>query len=239
MSILDQLGKQLGFGSLEEGRFQYCGKFVEQHSDGSITVSMPEYHTNMSPVPVPAHRKKDLNSDLTPAEMKQLCGLLGSLQRLVAQVCVDQAFALSVLQSEKPKISTLLKANVLVRRFKEHSDFHFHFKPFDLEDAGVMVVTDASLGNVRQDGSQGEEPLERVFSQSAYMVFLGEKKLINGQTGKFAMIDYRSHRIGRFCRSTYGAELLGAEEGFDVGQFVRGLAAEFRGLQVLGKLGER
>ena len=50
---------------------------------------------------------------------------------------------------------------------------------------------------------------------------------------------YRSHRIGRVCRSTYGAELLVAEEGFDVGQFVRALAAEFRGLQVLGKLGER
>ena len=103
-----------------------------------------------------------------------------------------------------------------------------------------MVVTDASLGNVRQDGSQGEEPLEPVFSQPAYMVFLGEKKLINGQTGKFAMIDYiEVTALVAFCRSTYGAELLGAEEGFDVGQFVRALAAEFRGLQVLGKLGER
>ena len=71
------------------------------------------------------------------------------------------------------------------------------------------------------------------------MVFLGDEKLVKGQTGKFAMIDYRSHRIGRVCRSTYGAELLGAEEGFDVGQFIRGVVAEFQGLQVLGRTGEK
>ena len=98
-----------------------------------------------------------------------------------------------------------------------------------------MVITDASLGNVCRDGSVGEEPLERVFSQSAYMVLLGDASLLKGDTGKFGVVDSRSHRISRVCRSTYGAELLGAEEGFDVGQFTRGVVAEFLGYPVLGR----
>ena len=235
MKLLDKLGEELGFGSLEQGKSQYCGKMVEQESDGTIKVSMLEYHSNLKPVPIPADRKKDFDSDLSPSEHKQLRGILGSLQWLVTQVRFDQSFALSVLQSEKPKISTLLKANALLRKFKERSDFALYFRPFDLAGSGIMVVTDASLGNVKQDGSVGEDPIERVFSQSAYMVLLGDENLIEGKSGKFAVIDSRSHRIGRVCRSTYGAELLGAEEGFDVGHFVRGVVAEFRGIPVLGR----
>ena len=39
------LGKELGFGSLEDGLdgFQYCGKLIKQQADGRIEVSMKEY----------------------------------------------------------------------------------------------------------------------------------------------------------------------------------------------------
>ena len=40
--LLDQLGKELGFGSLEENSFNYCGKHISQQSDGTIVVSMVE-----------------------------------------------------------------------------------------------------------------------------------------------------------------------------------------------------
>jgi hypothetical protein len=58
---------------------------------------------------------------------------------------------------------------------------------------------------------------------------------MDGKTGAFSVTDSRSHRIGRVCRSTYGAELLGAEESFDIGQLIRGIVAEFQGLPVLGR----
>jgi hypothetical protein len=235
MKSLDKLGEELGFGSLESGSFQYCGKRIEQGSDGTTTVSMKEYHSNMKTVTIPVDRRRQPDSELSPSELKQLRGLLGSLQWLVTQVRFDQQYGLSVLQSEKPRVSTLVKANALVRRFKEDSDFSLVFKPFDLTDCGVMVVTDSSLGNVRQDGSVGEDSLEKVFSQSAYIVLLGDSSLMAGKTGSFGVVDSRSHRISRVCRSTYGAELLGAEESFDIGQFVRGVVSEFQGFPVLGR----
>ena len=235
MKSLDLLGKELGFGSLSCNEFQYCGKRISQQTDGTIRVSMEEYHANLKTVAISAARRKQLDTDLTAAEMKQLRSLLGSLQWLVTQVRFDQQYALSVLQSEKPKLNTLVKANNLVRKFKEHSDMALYFRPFDLNNCGVMVVTDSSLGNVKADGSAGDESLEKLYPQSSYIVLLASEMLMDGKTGSFSVIDSRSHRIGRVCRSTYGAELLGAEESFDISQFIRGVVAEFQGLPVLGR----
>ena len=198
-------------------------------------MSMEEYHANLKTVAISAARRKQLDTDFTAAEMKQLRSLLGSLQWLVTQFRFDQQYALSVLQSEKPKLNTLVKANNLVRKFKEHSDMALYFRPFDLNNCGVMVVTDSSLGNVKADGSAGDESLEKLYSPSSYIVLLASEMLMDGKTGSFSVIDSRSHRIGRVCRSTYGAELLGAEESFDIGQFIRGVVAEFQGLPVLGR----
>lgn len=43
--ILD-LGRELGFGSIEHDSFSYCGKRITQLADGTIRVSMEEYHKN-------------------------------------------------------------------------------------------------------------------------------------------------------------------------------------------------
>jgi len=108
--ILD-LGRELGFGSIEHDSFNYCGKRITQLDDGTIRVSMEEYHKNIQPVTVAVARKQKLDSELTPAERRQLRAILGSLQWLVAQVRSDFGFQLSTLQSEKPVVATLLKAN--------------------------------------------------------------------------------------------------------------------------------
>ena len=148
-SILS-LEKTLGFGSVEHNSFNYCGKKISQDlTTGVITVTMKEYHENVRPAVVPLHRRSDPNEPLTGAEQKQLRALLGSLQWMVAQVRVDQAFALSTLQGEQPQtIGTLLRSNQLLKQMKLTSGFGLTFRPMDLEDAGVIVVTDSSLGNV-------------------------------------------------------------------------------------------
>ena len=139
-SILS-LEKTLGFGSVEHNSFNYCGKKISQDlTTGVITVTMKEYHENARPAVAPLHRRSDPNEPLTGAEQKQLRALLGSLQWMVAQVRVDQAFALSTLQGEQPQM-------------KLTSGFGLTFRPMDLEDAGVIVVTDSSLGNVSKEGS--------------------------------------------------------------------------------------
>ena len=106
-------------------------------------------------------------------------------------------------------MGTLLKANALLKEFKTTGDFALKFKALDLEGAGIVVVSDASLGNVTRSGGEGEKPLERIYSQSCYCVLLAERSLLQGGSGKFTVLDHRSHRLQRVCRSTFAAELLG------------------------------
>ncbi|CAK9107883.1 unnamed protein product, partial [Durusdinium trenchii] len=229
-SILS-LEKVLGFGSVEHNSFNYCGKRISQDlTSGVVTVTMKEYHENVRPAVVPLHRRADPNALLTSSEQKQLRALLGSLQWLVAQARIDQGFALSTLQGEQPQtVGTLLRCNLLLKQMKLTASFGLTFRPMCLEDAGVMVITDSSLGNVTKEGSTIGSVEKRVFSQSSYMVLLADKKLMSGEEGQFCLLDGRSHRLSRVCRSTYAAELLGAEEAFDCDQFIRGVLASFRG----------
>ena len=127
-SLLKQLGDELGFGSLEENKFHYCGKLIEKHPNGDISISMREYHENLKPIQLPLHRRREPQATLMPSEQKQLRALLGSLQWLVAQVRFDMGFHLSVLQSEKGTIGTILKANSLLRRFKLNPGFALWFR---------------------------------------------------------------------------------------------------------------
>ena len=71
-NLLIKLGEELGYGSLEEGKFVYCGKLFEQHPDGSISVSMKEYHENLKPIVICVARRKTPQAKVTPAEQKQL-----------------------------------------------------------------------------------------------------------------------------------------------------------------------
>ncbi|CAE7729826.1 dnaJ, partial [Symbiodinium pilosum] len=63
------------------------------------------------------------------------------------------AFTVSSLQSAEPTVRTLLRANAAVRVVRQDSNFELTFRPIDYRTAGLMVVTDASLGSVKLNGS--------------------------------------------------------------------------------------
>lgn len=91
----------------------------------------------------------------------------------------------------------------------------------ELENARIMTVSDSSLGNVLKGGGGEGEAREKLYSQSAYFVIVADQHLMSGKEGRFNVLDARSHRLPRVCRSTYGAELMGVEEGMRMGIFCR------------------
>ena len=232
----DKVGRELGYGSVECEDFVWCGKRIRRAMDGTIRLSMVEYHRNLREAELPASRRRDPDAALSDFERRQLRAVLGSLQWLVAQLRFDMAFTVSSLQSAEPTVRTLTRANAAVRTFRQDCNFELTFRPIDYRTAALMVVTDASLGSVKLNGSCEGAPAERVYSR--YFVVLADKDLMSGAAGKFNILDARSHRIPRVCRSSYAAELLGAEEAFDVGILCRGFLASLRDKEVLGKLAE-
>ena len=227
-----KVGEMLGFRDVQRDSFVWCGKRFHRKKDGAISLSMVEYHENLKEIYVPKFRKAEQDAALSTAEHKQLRALLGSFQWLVAQVRFDLAFQVSSLQGEKPTVGTLLRANTLCKEFKSTKNFELVFRPVNLFAGGLMVVTDSSLGNVTSSGSAAAPPLDKVYSQSCYYVLLADQELMDGKPGHFNVLDMRSHRIPRVCRSSYAAETLGAEEAFDVGQLCRGFLASLRGLSL-------
>lgn len=194
--------------------------------------------TRTSRIYVPKGRKSDPTAPLTAAEAKQLRALLGSFQWLVAQLRFDCSFLVSTLQGERPVIGTLLRANAALKQFQQDPFYEMIFRPVDPSTAGVMVVADAALGNVTLQGSNEGEVTEKVYSQACYFVLLADKQLMSGATGTFNVLDSRSHRIPRVCRSTYAAETLSTEEAFDVGRLCRGLVATVHDRNLYGKAAE-
>ena len=55
------------------------------------------------------------------------------------------------------------------------------------------------------------------------------------QRDGFTVLDYRSHRLQRVCRSTFAAELLGMEEGLDAGRYCRGTLQRPSGYELGGR----
>ena len=237
---LAAIGQELGFGSQDRGDFTWCGKRIRRASDGTVRLSMREYHQNLEEIHLPKNRKSDPGANLSAFEARQLRAALGSLQWLTAQVRFDMSYGVSTLQGENPPtIGTITRVNSLIREFKRTGDFELVFRPVDYRTAGIVAISDAALGNVQRSGAGIGSPLEKVYSQAGYVILLGDKDLVRGQHGRFNIIDCRSHRISRVCRSTYSAETLSAEESIDVGQLCRGFLASLWGKNVIGKAADR
>ena len=77
---LKSLGEELGFGSIDQGSFVYCGKRIDHRADGTVEISMKEYHQNLKPAKIPADRRLQPDDELNASELRQLRALLGSLQ---------------------------------------------------------------------------------------------------------------------------------------------------------------
>ena len=201
---LRAIGAELGFGSMDSGSFTWCGKHIRRAEDHTIRLTMAAYHANLSEVVITKHRKSNVDAVLDKHEHKQLRAVLGSLQWLVAQIRYDMSFCVSSLQGENPPtVGTLIRATAAVREFRRTGDFELVFKPIDYMSAGICAVSDAALGNVKLNGSSAGTSAKRIYSQACYFCFLCEESMLRGKQGAFNILDARSHRTPRLCRSTY------------------------------------
>lgn len=198
----------------EWDRFTYCGRQVEQDKDFTVRVGMRDYTVNVQKVVVAKARRRDMDAPLTGIEQSQLRGINGALGWLSSQGRPDLSFAVSLSQGKlsKPVVRDLVEANRVVQLAQQGSDFQLVFPPLDLEDACLVVCSDASFANM--PGGK---------SQSGGLVLLAEGKVGRGEKGKIALMDWRSSRQKRACRSTFGAETLAMSDVTDRGDFVRGL----------------
>ena len=228
--LLRRMDKEFGFGSQEFDSFRHTGKQVRKDmATGCIHVSMPAYAENLEQVKIPRTRRTDAEGELAPQELKTLRTVNGGLQWLQRQLRPDLSFAVSVSQgaTSDARVKHLVEVQKVVTQAKKHKDFELVYRPLDLDKGGFLSVSDAGLGGIGDDGDYGTVVDGKVRSQGGYLVLFGDENLAHhGTRGQFNLLDWRSHKLKRVCRSSFAAETLSLADANDAVQHLRGSLLE-------------
>ena len=188
--------------------FKYVGIHVKKLGD-MIEVSQKPYIDSLSFVEVPDYYHNEKGAELDRSGRRTFRGVVGQISWAANISRPDMSYSsceLSTAQS-KPTVADLLKANKCLKEIKA-DDVSVKYAPLKIEDAKLVVFSDASYGNLRDGGSQGGS-----------IVFLTDGNAA-------APISWSSHRIKRVARSTLCAETLAAVEALDSAYMISKLGGE-------------
>ena len=213
--IMATLRATFEFGKWFEDEITYCGKTVRRNSDGTVTVHQEVFSNNLQTAPVPRYRATTPEAELNHTERVEFRSGVGSLQWLCGQTRPDLSAATSLSQAKPTRIKNLLEVNRVLRDAKKSKDAALTFVPIDFRRAYLVCFSDSSWANVEQTSSQ-----------AGFLLWLADHDVMEQKGGTANLIDWRSHRIRRVCRSTLAAETMAMDAGMDSAAQLRCLIAE-------------
>jgi hypothetical protein len=192
----------------------FCGFLVEVIECGSegefqIQFSQPEKITSIKSINIifPGDPEAFANSK----ELSEFRSVLGALQWHSNSTRPDLSFSVSKLLGETKSLQVkhCIQANKLLRKAKANDPTKILCKK--LEGPLMMdVYSDASFGNLPNGGSQR-----------------GTVTFIKDSEGRRNVVEFKSKRIKRVCRSTFAAELLACNGSIDIALYFRAMLKYF------------
>ena len=212
------------WGRWDEGSFTFAGCQLNQGADMSIRISQEDYSENfLSEIDVPQHRKDNPKSPATPSEISKLRGVIGTVAWRASQTAPHYQADAGLMLSEIPHatVSTLLRANKLVREMRRESSQSLLFPAWSMDwrQITTIVWADASQKN-RWDSS----------STMGIVAGLAPSTILSGEEVQVAIVQWRSSKTPRQCLGSNGAEVQAITEGEDTCFRVRALWAEIHGI---------
>lgn len=189
----------------EEDEMEYCGSTILRESNGDIKMKFDKYAKKLSPVTVPRDHQGTLNAKQTTA----LRALLGALQWPSSQGVPHLQCSVSMLcgRVRDATEEEINETNKALRFFKTNADVGLTFPAdlcTDIKDTMLVTMTEAAWGTRKDNSSQG-----------GYLIFLCSSKVMQGQVGSYALLDWNSFKLGRVCRSSLSAEAQACSAGVD------------------------
>ena len=216
--VLQQLRDTFDFGAWADSRtdkvLEYGGKQITKE-DGVVKLSQKNFIKAATITPIPKWRTSTPNATLTSREMTELRSAGGCLHWMVGQTRPDLAAGTSLSMSGTPTVQSLVQLNRLLKEAKSSEDWGLTFQPIPLESARFVVYSDSSWANAAE-----------LKSQAGFMVFIAGEGVNSTDGDRASLLDWRSHRIKRQCRSTLAAETMAMDAAMDAGLFARELMAE-------------
>ena len=100
----------------------------------------------------------------------------------------------------------------VLRETVKTMSFGMVVRSVNLWNAIIFVFSDASWANTEDLSSQG-----------GYLVFVADPKVLTPEGGIAVLVEWRTHRLKRKCKSTLTAETIAMEAATDAGLHTRQL----------------
>ena len=214
------------WGKWQQGEFEFAGCNIKQMPDRSIRIDQSSYVTKwLDEVPMTAHRAKETKSYLTPREISQVRGVIGTLSWKATQTGPHFLADVSMLLSEIPfaTVNTVLKLNKLVREVKREAQQFLLFPHWNRPWYEICVVTWCDAG---QQNRPDKSSTLGVITGAAPVEFLaGSEEIV-------AIVHWRSSKTPRQVLGSNGAEVQSITEGEDVTFKIRAMWAELHGVKL-------
>merc|ERR1712155_267601 len=165
------------WGKWESDSFALCGVRYRQKQDYSVTMNQQEFTTKLSTaehnLPKNLHRLNGKDK-LDATGLTTLRGINGSLQWLATNTRVDLCAKVSLSASEtsNPTISSLQKANKIIRQAPKDDALLIHIHAIPLEQLNFGVFSDAAWGSDQMDPPRGD-----IWFTHHRMIFMLDKQL--------------------------------------------------------------
>ena len=205
---IKKLKNKFNFGKEEEGNFKFLGMQIYRNEINELCMDQNAYVNTIDVIE--NITGKDYEA-LNVKETRNYRSLVGQLNWLSRQSRPDIAYEVSERSSygKHPLKEDVKKLNKLVKKTK-FTDVKLTFpKVKDLEKSELICYSDASLGNLKDGGSQG-----------GYIVFW------KNEENKIGTIAWRSRRLRRVAWSTLAAETLALVEAVDAAIFIKNIVKE-------------
>eukprot|EP00435_Cladocopium_sp_Y103_P041871 s1760_g11.t1 len=115
-TLLKKIQEQYKWSEWESGKFVQCGVLVQQHDDGTYTLSQEKYAEELQHINIRSARRKEKHAPTDAFEKTQLRALLGGISWHAQQVAPHFSADVSLMLSEvnSSTVETLLRANQLL-----------------------------------------------------------------------------------------------------------------------------
>eukprot|EP00971_Amphidinium_carterae_P036262 712857-Amphidinium_carterae.1 len=196
----------------------FTGRQIQVLASGSVIICQPAF---MDTVPVKqANMRGRTSSALTSEEDRTAFrSATGTLQWLSSTSRPDVSAWCSLLQKASPSIEDLSGLYDAIAHVRETAQQGISINPVPLDSCVLIVYSDSSFANAEKGGSQG-----------GLCITLCSREVLSGKSVVGSIVEWKSFKSKRICRSTLAAEAMASEASIDHAQF----AADFISMALSG-----
>lgn len=192
-----------------DGQIKFNGAFIQQDSQGSITLSIDGYMHAIEHMHVDKARSKSGQSRATTREVAAIRAVAGELVWLGGGALPQAAYVGSYMQQCVPylKIDHIVQANGMLKELKDlKAEILYKNLWVDIAEATIESFSDAAfnISRAKQYGKTG--------------LIVGIRYMMKGRTeAMYHVVYWASRKQRRVCHSSYGAEILACADADDRG----------------------